>query len=231
MPPLPIKKIIADVRMEIKKGGKKMANIRTAKACQECGAVFYGSEDCHYCPDCAKMKKSDTAIRIRICQDCGAKFFGGPRAKRCPPCADVAAKIARKIRGNSAPARPLGSMDKCKMCGKEYTVKSGRQMYCPDCARAASLAWQRKHKKGYAKKSGQDIKRKERRAAQMKICVYCLKSFKTDSTTNFCSDDCRKAQKQLQACEADIKRGRNRDLQKYIDARQAARDVAAGKND
>ena len=49
--------------------------------------------------------------------------------------------------------RPLGSVDKCERCGKEYTVESGRQKYCPDCQREAVLEWQRDHKAGYNKKN------------------------------------------------------------------------------
>lgn len=208
-----------------------MKNSRTAKACQECGAMYYGSPDCHYCPDCARKKKLDTVVRIRVCQDCGAKFFGGPRAKRCPPCADAATKIARKIRGNRPASRPLGSVDVCKMCGKEYIVNGGRQMYCPDCARAASLAWQREHKKGYNKISGQDIKKQERRKAQQKICIYCQRKFKSSDPTNLCSPHCKIEHKRLQMSLYDIKRRGKSGYDRLVDLRRQYREAVKNNAD
>lgn len=112
--------------------------------------------------------------------------------------------------------RPIGSIDRCEVCGAEYSVISGRQKYCSDaCQREALLKWQREHKKGYSWKSGQDISKKERRAAVKKICVYCLREFVSDKPVNLCSDYCRAEHKRLQQCEADIKRGYNRDIGKY----------------
>ena len=193
---------------------------KTKKVCQMCGAIYEGKKDCHYCPKCAKEKKIDTVLKKRICKDCGIEFLGGPRAKRCPNCSFKAASKNR----SKITKRPLGSTDKCVICGKEYIVKSGRQKYCSDeCQRIGVLAWQREHKKGYNKASGQDIKRKERKQAQMKACVYCMRPFKSDVSTNLCSDYCRTEYKKLQMCKADIKRGQKRNLQKYIDAMIAYR--------
>lgn len=205
---------------------------RTIRVCQECGNPFYGARDFHYCPACAKLKKLDSVVKIRTCQDCGTEFFGGPRARRCPDCAYRAAQETNRKHKKMGTKRPIGSTDKCVICGEEYVVNSGRQKYCSDkCQRIGVLAWQREHKKDYNKITGQDVKKQDRREAQEKICVYCLKTFKTDSATNFCSDNCRREQKRLQYCQADINRGYNRDLQKYIDARQAARDAVAVKKE
>lgn len=189
---------------------------RTKKTCQLCGRSFFGGSDCYYCPECAKIKKSDTVIRIRVCQDCNTEFFGGPRAMRCPDCAYMA-KVHYKRKPT---ARPIGSIDKCIICGKEYTVISGRQKYCSDaCQREGVLEWQRRHKKGYHKLSGQDARKQERRKHTQKICVYCLRPFTSDTSTNLCSDYCRAEQKKLLQCVADIKRGYKRNLQKYEDER------------
>lgn len=65
--------------------------------------------------------------------------------------------------------RPLGSTDKCIRCGKEYTVDSARQKYCPDCAyeavravdRPASRAWNQANKETYYP-SRNEKRRKER---------------------------------------------------------------------
>lgn len=198
---------------------------RTQKACQICGKPFYGGTDCFYCPDCAKKKKSDTVNRIRTCQDCGKDFFGGPRSKRCPDCAHLARKEADRRNKKEGTKRPIGSVDRCLICGAEYIVISGRQKYCSeDCQRKGVLAWQREHKKEYAKASGQDEKRKERRRKQKKICVYCLREFASSTSTNVCSDYCRSEQKKLDQCISDVKRGRKRDLKKYEDMRRIYRD-------
>lgn len=34
----------------------------------------------------------------------------------------------------NGPARPIGSVDYCIACGLPYTVRSGLQKYCPNCA-------------------------------------------------------------------------------------------------
>lgn len=186
-------------------------NERTTKACQVCGKPFHGGADRHYCPDCAKSKKADAAVKIRVCQECGVKFPGGPRAKRCPACAQKAkADYERK-----PTARPIGSADNCVLCGKAYAVSSGRQKYCPDCRRRGVLEWQRKHKKGYGAESGQDEKKFERRRKAKKICAYCLRVFSDSSPSNVCSERCRSERRKLLQCQADIRRGKNRDLKKY----------------
>lgn len=198
---------------------------RTKKVCQVCGKPFYGGMDCFYCPECTRAKKLDTVVKIRTCHDCGIEFYGGPRARRCPDCAYQAMLMTSRQHKKTGTARPLGSIDKCTICGKEYTVKSGRQKYCSNaCMRKGVLAWQREHKKGYDKASRQDIKKMERRRASKKICAYCLRAFSSDTPSNLCSDYCRREQKKLIQCIADLNRGYNRDLKKYEDKRQEYRE-------
>lgn len=201
---------------------------RTKRACRVCGKPFYGGTDCYYCPECAREKKLDTVVQIRNCQDCGIEFFGGPRAKRCPDCA----YYAKNHYERKPTMRPLGSIDKCVVCGEKYIVVSGRQKYCSDaCQRKGVLEWQREHKKGYHKASGQDIKKQERRAGKKKTCVYCLRMFTTHTPSNLCSDYCRTEQKKLLQCIADIKRGQKRDLKKYEDKREAYREQVKNNRD
>ena len=98
-------------------------------------------------------------VKPRICRQCGAVFDGGPRAWYCPACRLVRSREAdaRKRKKGRKAARPLGGIDKCTVCGKEYVVKSGRQKYCPDCAyeavrkvdRPASRAWNQANKETY----------------------------------------------------------------------------------
>lgn len=199
---------------------------RTLAICRRCGKPFYGARDVFYCQDCSKLQKTDTVVRMRTCKDCGVTFPGGPRAMRCPDCS----KYARAHHKHRPTKRSIGSIDKCVICGKEYTVASGRQMYCSsECQRLGTLAWQREHKKGYAQKSGQDVKKRERRKSKQKICVYCLRPFTTDTSSNLCSAYCREEQKKIQRCIADIKRGRNRNLARYENKRNEYREAI--KND
>lgn len=199
---------------------------RTKRACQVCGKPFYGGADAHYCPECARVKKIDTVVKIRACQDCGIEFYGGPRARRCPDCAYRAMIEAGKRHKKSGTKRPLGSIDKCAVCGKEYTVVSGRQKYCSDaCRRVGVLEWQRERKKGYNKASGQDVKKQERRGAQQKICIYCLRKFKSDKPTNLCSDYCRAEQKRIRSCVARISQGQNGDYDRLVDLRNQYREA------
>lgn len=125
-------------------------------------------------------------------------------------------------------ARPIGSVDKCTVCGEEYIVKSGRQKYCSDaCMRKGVLAWQREHKRGYDKSSGQNIKKQERRNQKKKVCAYCLRTFTSNTPSNLCSDYCRAEQKKLTQCIADLNRGYKRDLKGHEDRRQEHRDKVA----
>lgn len=194
---------------------------RTKKVCQVCGKPFYGGRDCFYCPKCAKDKKVDTVVKIRVCQECGIEFYGGPRAKRCPDCAYTV-----KINYKQKPTmRPIGSIDKCVICGNEYSVASGRQKYCSEaCQRMGVLEWQREHKKEYYTMSGQSKKREARRQQAKKICIYCLGGFSSSTATNVCSDYCRSEQKKLQQCMVDINRGYKRNLEKYVERRNKYRE-------
>lgn len=197
---------------------------RTKRACQVCGKPFDGSKDSHYCQTCARVKKLETVVRIRICQDCGVEFSGGPRARRCPACRYKAQQeTSRKHKQNGA-KRPLGSIDKCVICGGEYTVVSGRQKYCSEaCQRKGVLEWQRAHKKGYDKASGQNVKKQDRRKQTEKICVYCLKPFVSHKSTNVCSDYCQSEQRKIIQCISDLKRGYKRNYNSYIDKRNRYR--------
>lgn len=197
---------------------------RTVKVCQECGRLFCGGVDCHYCKECAGAKKLGTVVKTRTCQICGAEFPGGPRAKYCLGCGREMKKETNRKHREVGAKRPLGSVDSCTICGKEYVVASGRQKYCsPSCQRIGVLEWQKEHKRGYSKKSGQAKKKLERRRQAKKVCAYCLQTFTSDTTTNLCSDYCRAEQKKLQQCIYDIKRGYKRDLKKYEDKRKKYR--------
>lgn len=197
---------------------------RTKRECKNCGKIFYGDIDSILCPACAAVSRSQV-IRTRICIDCGQSFEGGPRAKRCPQCREIAkAETSRRYK-KSGPCRPLGSLDTCKVCGKEYIVKSGRQKYCSEvCQRKAVLQWQRDRKKEYNKHPEVAEARKKRRSERQKICQYCLRPFWSTSSSPYCSDYCRVEQKKYNMCIADIGRGQKRNLKKYEDVRNEYRE-------
>ncbi len=196
---------------------------RTEKACIKCGKSFYGGTDKMYCDECAKSIKSNV-LRTRTCKMCGAEFLGGPRAFYCPDCRKIRQKEASARCKKRGASRPIGSIDKCEWCGSEYTVIAGRQKYCSDeCQREAVLAWQREHKKGYNKASGQDVKKAERRKEKMKVCVYCGREFSSHTSTNACSDYCRKKNKQIKEYRSEIKRGKNANIDKLLDERKEYR--------
>lgn len=195
---------------------------RTRRKCPECGAEFYGSSDSVFCPECVKGQRKDT-VRKRICIICGCSFDGGPRAKRCPECREQAKKETSVEFKKTGPDRSLGSIDYCQWCGKEYAVRAGRQKYCSDaCSRAAILEWQRKHKKLENKEKLKE-RRRETKAKRQKVCVYCKKTFWSEKNTNLCSDYCREKQLQIKQCESDLRRGRKRDMQKYLNEREEYR--------
>jgi len=122
-------------------------------------------------------------VKKRICRQCGKEFQGGPRAWYCPDCRAIRQREAhiRFQRKGKVADRPLGSVDRCLRCGKEYIVNSSRQKYCPKCAldavreadRLSSRKWNQDHKdtlypqKNAArnmqrKKNPEEVRRKER---------------------------------------------------------------------
>nr|DAK78432.1 MAG TPA: putative cytoplasmic protein [Caudoviricetes sp.] len=148
-------------------------------------------------------------IRARVCRQCGREFQGGPRAWYCPECRTARKEEtdSRYLRGKAQ--RPLGTIDHCKICGKEYVVKSARQKYCPDCAEKAVKEVDRKQAIEHyeATKKLTNPIRNEKRRVGMKTCVICGKEFPADGTArNTCSDECRKKQRQEWQREADKKR-------------------------
>jgi predicted nucleic acid-binding Zn ribbon protein len=136
-------------------------------------------------------------LQQRICRQCGRSFEGGPRAYFCPSCrADRQREqwADYKRRQRKGDTRPIGSTDKCKRCGKDYTVNSGLQQYCPDCKpihyaehdRATSIDFY------HSNKDRINPARYQRRRKPPKKCEWCGKEFETDTRTLTCSPECRK---------------------------------------
>ena len=180
--------------------------------CKGCGRTFEaeGESTSRLCPECAEKSRKESVLRLRTCARCGAAFMGYPRSKYCEPCREEAAREAnrkakqRKIAGKT---RALGSIDHCESCGKEYTVKSGLQRYCPDCAAVIVPDTIRAHKREYNKEHRSDrAALREERRQESKVCIICGKTFTSLLPTVTCSPECEKEAKRRRQAKADAKR-------------------------
>lgn len=183
------------------------------RACKKCGKIFEKKDGstAYLCPDCAKQAKRDSVIRERTCKLCGALFMGYPRSFYCPDCSAERKKEQKKIYNKRKPARPLGSLDVCEACGKEYVVKSGLQRYCPECSEIKVAEKIRSHKIEYREKNKERYE-EAKRATQGKryICKVCGKEFEKHTPTVTCSEECRKELLRRNRNRADINRGRRK---------------------
>ena len=179
------------------------------KKCKRCGVTFESpSYDVYMCPSCAAEIRRESVVRTRICRECGSSFPGGPRAWYCPGCR-AERKKAQKKAYNNRPARPLGSVDICQNCGQEYIVRSGRQIYCPNCADSAVKEKVNAHKRQYMQSNKEKFApHKAEMRSNGWVCVVCGKVFDKDTPTVTCSEECAKKLKKINQDNADIKRGK-----------------------
>ena len=177
--------------------------------CKNCGKIYLTDKrESWYCPQCAKELKSDVS-RKKVCARCGVEFVGYPRSKYCENCAPIVSRERTKHYHQNGPARPIGSVDLCERCGKEYTVNSGMQKYCPDCAKIAvretlnaqARKWKQLHLEE-VKQKRQEMK-KDRR-----VCVICGKPFSSPTPTVTCSPECEAENRRRRQAKADRKRNR-----------------------
>lgn len=150
-----------------------------------------------------------SVVLPRTCRQCGKIFLGGPRAWYCPECRLIRCREAdarRRAKGRKAD-RPIGSIDHCVRCGKEYIVNSARQKYCPECAyegvrevdRPASRKWNQEHKQTYypAKNAKRNAQRKvDPEPIRQKEREYWAKNKDKMSAKNKRAAEKRKAKKQ-----------------------------------
>lgn len=163
------------------------------RICKYCGKTYDGDPGSSACPECVEKNKR-TTIRQRVCSVCGATFMAGPSSKFCPVCLTERKREQAARRRKNGTARPLGSIDKCLACGKDYVVKGGKQKYCPDCSEREIRENDRKKSREWnAKNSDPNERKAERKAAGAEIpCVVCGKMFVPTSSTLSCSPECRK---------------------------------------
>lgn len=195
------------------------------KICQECGTHFWGSPGKYYCDACAKKVRASRVVRERTCIDCGATFMGGPKALRCTACRKAKQLERQRQARKEGSKRPLGSTDKCVICGKEYIVEAPLQKYCSEECRLIGINHYNKHIKVRTSPEKTQQKR-DIRANQLYVCKYCNRSFKPIILSGrkvpshiYCSDYCMKEQKKIQDCIASMKYGQKRRLDRYIDKR------------
>lgn len=112
-------------------------------------------------------------ILPRECKECGITFMGGPRAWYCPECRDIRRKktdAEHKMRKRSGNSRIIGETYICIDCGAKYTLRSGLQIRCPECAKKhlkeidnqQSREWNKENKEKY-KKAKRDFDKRRRK--------------------------------------------------------------------
>lgn len=181
--------------------------------CKDCGKIYLTDKnESWYCPECAKEHAKDVLID-RVCSRCGAKFVGYPNSKYCPACLPEVIRERNREQRRSGPARPIGSIDLCQKCGKEYIVKSGLQKYCSDCAAEAIREKARARKRQY-NRDNREYFNSLRRCVKdgRKVCIVCGNPFNSDTPTVTCSPECAAEHKRLQQAKADYKRGRRKSI-------------------
>lgn len=133
-------------------------------------------------------------------------------------------------------ARPLGSVDLCKVCGKEYIVESGRQMYRKDCAKNAVRTVDRAQIIAYNKENKDRLATiKKDRQENRRVCQVCGKVFYSEQPTVTCSDFCNRCMKSYNQAMADYRRGRRdvptmEEIVKYQSRQSGVKGVSRSKN-
>lgn len=183
------------------------------RICKYCGKTYEGSPGSSACPECVAERKK-TTIRERVCKQCGKTFQGGPRAWYCPECRAERRREQNAKHKRTGAARPLGSIDRCEVCGGEYVVNNARQRYCPQCAAEAYRKADREQSKAWNTANTTPESRKaERKAAGAAIpCVACGKLFVPTTRAITCSPECGKAYQKYSHAEWEAKNREKRNV-------------------
>lgn len=170
------------------------------RICKYCGSNYDGDPGSSACPDCVAAHKS-TTIRPRTCRTCGRTFPGGPRAWYCPECRAERRRESAERQRKRGTQRPIGSIDRCEVCGGEYVVNSARQRYCPQCAAESCRRVDREQSKAWnAANTTPEGRMATRKAAGAPIaCVVCGKMFVPTDASITCSPECSLENKKIVA--------------------------------
>lgn len=195
---------------------------RTIRVCSRCGTPL-GPEATKYttlCPECRTQAKRESVTKSRTCRTCGGTFLGGPRAWYCPNCRIERQRETNRRHKATGSDRKLGSIQTCERCGQPYTLTSGRQRYCPDCAPEAVKEAVAPKKREQARNYDPDHSKRRARHAETRRCVICGKPITGDrakNPVNTCSEACNEQRRKLRQYEADVRRGRERNPPKPIE--------------
>lgn len=167
------------------------------RQCKRCKKQFEpATSDTYYCDDCRIVLKRESVFKSAICAECGKQFIGGIAAKYCPECRRKKANEASAKCKKNKDKRKLGSTDYCQKCGAEYTVKSGKQKYCAECAGIAlaehnrEVSQQRYHENNLKEKQAEQKRELKREST---VCPACGKPFTPNRANQmYCSAECRK---------------------------------------
>lgn len=205
---------------------------QSLRLCMSCGKPFYGARDHFLCPSCAEDRKKSKPALTKICKDCGTEFLGHHNERRCPRCVEAALQESyRRYWDKGGTQRPMGSTDKCILCGKEYTVASSSQKYCSDeCRHKASIPKLKEYKKKYYRTSERAAELRYCRQHVTKICVYCLQPFKSNLATNVCSDYCRSEHQKIVLNKSYFRRGLKNDYAECVEKRTKYREQLKNGN-
>lgn len=162
------------------------------KICKYCGKPYDGGRDTSACKDCVKASRQ-TTLGQRVCKACGEVFVGGPRAWYCPKCRSERKRDQMAAYKRNGAARPLGSVDRCEACGREYIVTGGLQRYCQDCAKDELKKIDRQQSKEWnAAHDYYHTKTLERKKTVAEIpCKVCGKLFIPSNGAKTCSQECK----------------------------------------
>lgn len=195
------------------------------RRCRQCRVEYDGDPGSTLCPSCARAGKKST-VRDRICWSCAEPFPGGPRARYCPDCRrERQREQSREYQQRKAAGavRKIGSTDSCAVCGRLYTVASGLQKYCPDCAPlAVAEADRRQGRDWYAVHGDPAVRRQLRQAQTVELtCIVCGAHFKPAGRAVTCSPACARIYRrdQCRSYELSHRESRNRQHRERTKAR------------
>lgn len=131
-------------------------------------------------PPYAHGLAASVARPLTVALGLGTALIAGPSAKK-----ESAARCHK-----SGTIRPLGSIDHCTICGKEYIVNSARQRYCKDCAPGAYRQADREASKKWNEENNYYELRAQKPRRGQKVCVICGKPISPGTPRITCSEEC-----------------------------------------
>ena len=209
------------------------------RICLVCGAALPKGRRKYCSPACARRAERQSPHvstgRSNVnpdmmwdtrCIDCGAPIRVHIKTIRCPDCQRAADRQCAQAQRRSGPARPIGSTDRCVICGEEYVVASGLQKYCKACAATATRASVRaRHRQNERQRradpvKGQAVRESKRIVPSPRSCQVCGSLFYSGTPSIYCSDQCRAAGQKAKY-KAYVQANKDRIRQRRKEARAA----------